>query len=479
MAERLPGIDAGYLYMETPSQHMHTLKIAIVDVSSVRGGYSFSALERELARRLHLLPPFRRRLVQDPLRLHHPLWVEDPDFDLTQQLRHATLDDPGGLQQFEELVGRIAGRPLDRRRPLWELWICEGFADGRIGIVTKVHHTVADGVAANALLANVMDVSTAPPDPGPADRLPSPPRLAVDSLLARLRLLVRLPALLARTMRSLMALGRYRKQAAVEGRLAPPRPVLDTVNVSFNGALTPRRSFATATLPLEAAKKVRSAHGVTLNDVVLGVVSGALRRWLDENGEHPDKPLTAGIPIVTDPKDAPPRLGGNRVSNMFTTLATDVDDPVARLKRISEVTREAKHVQALLGLDMLERWVEHTPPLPFSAFMRTYSRLKLADRHRAPFNVVVSNVPGPQRELSIAGARLTDVFSVGPLMEGIALNVTVWSYEDRLAFSVLACPDTLPDVRKLATHLRPALEELRRTTDAPGRPDGQNENVFL
>lgn len=463
MGERLPGIDAGYLYMETPSQHMHTLKIAVVDVSSVPGGYSFSALERELARRLHLLPPFRRRLVQDPLRLHHPLWVEDPDFDLTQQLRHATLDAPGGLEQFEDLVGRIAGRPLDRRRPLWELWICEGFADGRIGIVTKVHHTVADGVAANALLANVVDLSGPPPAASPPPPLPSPPRLAADSLLERLRLLVRLPALLVRTVRSLLALGRYRKQAAGEGRPAPPRPVLDTVNVSFNGALSPRRSFATATLPLEAAKRVKDAHGVTLNDVVLGIVAGALRSWMADAGEHPRGSLTAGIPVVTDPRDAPPRLAGNRVSNMFTTLATDVADPVARLQRISAVTREAKQVQAILGLDMLERWVEHTPPLPFSAFMRTYSRLRLADRHPAPFNVVVSNVPGPPREISIAGARLTDVFSVGPLMEGIALNVTVWSYQDRLAFSVLACPDTLPDVRAVSRHLAPALDELLAT----------------
>ena len=463
MAERLPGIDAGYLYMETPSQHMHTLKIAIVDVASVPGGYSISALERELARRMHLLPPFRRRLVQDPLRLHHPLWVDDPDFDLTQQLRHATLAAPGGLEQFEELVGRIASRPLDRRRPLWELWICEGFADGRIGIVTKVHHTVADGVAANALLANVVGLSPPPPTEPLLEPLPSPPRLAAGSLLERLRLLVRLPGLLARTLRSLVALGRYRKEAAAQGRPAPPRPVLDTVNVSFNGALTPRRSFATATLSLDAAKKVKSAHGATLNDVVLAVVSGALRRWLEANGEHPAGTLTAGIPVVTDPKDAPPRLGGNRVSNMFTTLATDVDDPVARLARISDVTREAKQVQAILGLDMLERWVEHTPPLPFAAFMRTYSRLRLADRHRAPFNVVVSNVPGPPEEISIAGARLTDVFSVGPLMEGIALNVTVWSYQDRLAFSVLACPDTLPDVRGLSRHLAPALDELLAT----------------
>jgi diacylglycerol O-acyltransferase / wax synthase len=461
VGQRLPGVDAGFLYMETPTQHMHTLKIALVDASSTRGGYSFEVLERELAARLHLLPPFRRRLLHDPLRLHHPLWVDDEGLDLKRQVRRARVPAPGGKEEFEQLVGEIAGTPLDRTRPLWEMWICEGLADGRVGVVTKMHHTIADGVAANALLANVVDASAPAPTPSVPERLPSGPRLVLDSVLARLLLIVRLPALLARTARGLRDLVRYRRTTTVH----PPRPVLDTSNAFFNGALTPRRSFSTATLSLEDAKRVKAAHGVTLNDVVLAVVGGALRSWLDDQGRLPDRPLTAGVPVATDPKGAPPRLGGNQVSNLFTSLATDVVDPVERLKAISTVTREAKQVQSILGLDLLERWVEHTPPLPFALFMRTYSRLRVADHHPAPFNVVVSNVPGPSRALRIGGARLTDVFSVGPILEGIALNVTVWSYEDRLAFSVLACPDTLPDLPSMTAHLAPALAELVKTAD--------------
>lgn len=465
MAERLAGVDAGFLYMETPSQHMHTLKIALVDTSSVPGGYTPQRLQRELARRLHLLPPFRRRLLEDPLRLHHPLWVEDSDFDLTRHLRHTTVPHPGGKQEFERLVGQIASTPLDRSRPLWEMWICEGLADGRVGIVTKMHHAIADGIAANALLANsVTDLAdpahAAPPLTDP-EQLPSRWRLSLDNLVVRLRLLVRLPQLLASSIHGARALARYRRQLSIR----PPRPVLDTPRAPWNGALTPRRSFATVTLRLDDVKKVKSAHGVTLNDVVLGVVSGALRRWLSQHGHpHPDRPLTAGVPIGTDPKGALPRLGGNRVGNLFTSLATDVDDPAERLHVIAATMREAKQFQNLMGLDLLERWWEHVPPLPFSAYLRAFSRFHVADHVRPAFNVVVSNVAGPRQELSIGGARLTDIFSVGPLIEGIALNVTVWSYENRLAFSLLACPDTLADLPALAQHLQSALAELLSTT---------------
>jgi diacylglycerol O-acyltransferase / wax synthase len=480
VAERLPGVDAGFLYMETPTQHMHTLKIALIDTSSLRGGYTQERLQRELARRLHLLPPFRRRLVQDPLRLHHPSWVDDPDFDLTRQLRHATVPAPGGKAEFEQLVGDIAGTPLDRSRPLWEMWVCDGLDDGRIGIVTKMHHAVADGVAANALLANSLtDLGGAPPTtsaPVPRERLPNRWRLALANLVERLRLLVRMPRLIATSVRGGRALGRYRRGLEVR----PPRPVLDSSKAPWNGALTPRRSFSTATLSLADAKRVKAAHGVTLNDVVLGVVAGALRMWLAEQGHpHPDRALTAGVPIATDPKDAPPRLGGNHVGNLFTSLATDLDDPVERLQRIAATMREAKQFQTLMGLDLLERWWEHTPPLPFTGYMRLFSGLHLADRVRPAFNVVVSNVAGPREELSMYGARLTDIFSVGPIIEGIALNITVWSYEDRLAFSALACPDTLPDLPSLTRHLGPALDELVATTGTPGRPDDENKNVFL
>ncbi len=214
---------------------------------------------------------------------------------------------------------------------------------------------------------------------------------------------------------------------------------------------------------------MRAAHpGVTLNDVVLAVVGGALRRWMDDRGEHPSRSLMAGVPTATDAPGAEPRLRGNRVSNLFTSLATDVDDPHERLRAISEVTGHSKEIQRKLGPEMLTSWVQFTPPAPFSAVMRLYSRVRAAGWHPAPFNVVVSNVPGPRATATIAGATLADLFSVGPILEGIGLNVTVWSYVDRMNFSLLTCPDLLPDLAALTAELRPALDELLDTPPSNG-----------
>ena len=459
--ERLPGIDAGFLYMETPTLHMHTLKVSLVDVSTVPDGYSFEKFQEALADRLHLLPPFRRRIQQVPLQLHHPLWIEDRDFDQTEHVRRVQVPAPGTMREVEQLIGQIASTPLDRNRPLWEIDVLEGMADGHVCIVAKMHHAMADGVAASALLANVMDISAegripAEVQPWRGEHVPSKPRLMRDALVEWVRQLGRLPWLLRRTIRSILAVVQVRKAATV----STPRPIIDTPRLSFNRAITARRSFATQSLPIADFKRVREAFGVSFNDVVLAVVAGAMRSWLDARGERPSGALVAGVPVSTDDPGAIARLGGNRVSNLFTTLATDIDDPVERLRAIHEVTKEAKVLQNALGLDMLENWVQYTPPGPFSAFMRAYSRFRGANLHRAPFNLVVSNVPGPKTPIYIGGARLTDIFSVGPILEGIGLNVTVWSYLDRMNFSAIACPDTLPDLRSVVDGLEESLAEL-------------------
>ena len=458
--QRLPGVDAGFLYMETPTLHMHTLKVALVDVTDVPGGYSFERLQDELVARLHLLPPFRRRVVKVPFQLNHPVWVEDRDVDADRHVVRNRVPAPGGMAELEDLIGEIASTPLDRSVPLWEMHVCEGLADGRVAVVTKMHHAMADGVAANALLANITDLSPEVPPPAPAKWQPEPTpaagELTRSALLDAIRQIALVPGLVLRTLRSLIAVVRHKRGSDV----STPRPILDTPRTSFNGAITARRSFATASLPIEDFKRVRKATGVTLNDVVLAVVAGSLRDWMDSRGEHPSGPLVAGVPVSTDAPGGPPRLGGNRVSNLFTSLCTDLDDPVERLHAISRTTAEAKVVQRTLGLEMLQDWVQFTPPAPFTAFMRLYSRLRAADLHPAPFNVVVSNVPGPPVPVWIAGAQLTDLFSVGPILQGIGLNVTVWSYLDRMNFSLLACPDTLPDLRPVAVGLGASLDTL-------------------
>jgi diacylglycerol O-acyltransferase len=448
------GVDAGFLYLETPTLHMHTLKIAIVEPPD---DLDLARLGTELAARLHQLPPLSRRAVPVPFGLNHPMWVHENNVDLTQHLFTDSLPTPAGMSELAVAIGDVASTGLDRSRPLWEMHLYP-LADGRHAVVAKLHHALADGGAANALLANVTDQlgDTTPAPRVAVEHVPSRVALISRGLIDAVRQLAALPPLLVRTVLAIAALVRHKRTSKVR----TPLPILDVPRTSFNAPLTARRSYATCTVSLDEIKAVRKRYDVTVNDVVLAMVAGALRSWLDERGERPSKSLVAGVPVGTDDAGGPPRLGGNRVSNLFTTLATDIDDPVERLRTISRVTSEAKTVQRILGPTMLADWVQFTPPGAFSLAMRSYSRLRVARLHPAPFNVIVSSVAGPREPVTIGGAPLHDLFSVGPLMEGIGLNVTAWSYVGRMNFSLLACPDLLADVAGLAARFGLALTQL-------------------
>ena len=472
--ERLSGLDASFLYNETPSLHMHTLKYSVLDVSAVEGGFTLERLREALERRLHRLPPFRRRLVEVPGGLHHPVWIEDPSFDLDFHVRRVGVSAPGGRREMDEIIGEIASWPLDRRHPLWEIWVLDGLADdlddpvgspatGKlVGFLVKMHHAMADGVAAAALLANVMATSPDELDPPPPDTpwrpeaVPPWWRLVIDAILDGARNLWRLPRLVQRTGTGVLAVVKRRREADV----SPPLPILHTSRTPFNGGLTPHRSFATTDLQLDAIKAVRAAFGVTVNDVILGLVAGSLRAHLEAEGALPARPLVAGVPVSSDTAGGPERLSGNRVSNLFTSLRTDLADPVERLHAIHEVTGAAKEVHNLLGADMLADWIEYTPPRPYAWFMRAYSRHNLAERHNPPINLVVSNVPGPREPLYAVGARMEGIWSVGPILEGVGLNVTVWSYLDRVYVGVIGCREHWKDLHVVTDGMTAALEEL-------------------
>ncbi|HYZ93334.1 MAG TPA: wax ester/triacylglycerol synthase family O-acyltransferase [Actinomycetota bacterium] len=459
--ERLTGLDAGFLYMETPTLHMHTLKISVVDPSSIPGGYSFQLFKDVLEDRLHLLPPFRRRIVEVPLRVHHPVWIEDPSFDLSHHVRRVGCPAPGGMHEFAELVSDIASRQLERHRPLWEIWVIEGLEDGNVAFVAKIHHSVADGIAAASLLANVAADLTGQPEAEEWRGEPVPGRWALfrDAAKDLGRELLGLPRLVRSTVRNMRAVRSKRADADI----APPLP-FQTPKTRFNTSLTPHRTFTMSTLSLEDVKKVKNAFDATVNDVILAVVAGALRRYLTERSELPDRPLVAGVPVSTAAD--PERLGGNKVSNMFTALRTDLEDPIERLHAIHEVTKAAKEFHNVLGSEMLRDWSEITPPRPFAWFMRMYSRRELAARHRPPINLVVSNVPGPRTPLSIAGANIVALYSMGPILEGIGLNVTVWSYVDSINFGLVSCPEFAPDLWALTDALGDELAELVKRAEA-------------
>jgi diacylglycerol O-acyltransferase len=332
-------------------------------------------------------------------------------------------------------------------------------------------------VAVAGLLANVMDPGLedlAAPGVAPAwspEAVPSPARLLGDALSDHVRQLGRLPRLVGRTARNLVGAARRRRSAAV----VPPIPLGYAPRLSINGALTPERAFASTALPLAAVKAVKDAFGVTLNDVLLAVVAGAPA---SRRARRAPVAAAGGRGPGSDRRAGARRLAGNRLSNLFTSLCTDVNDRAARLRAIHRVAASAKEVHLALGPDLYEAWMAYAPPRALAWAMRLYSRWRFADRHAPPVNVIVSCVPGPRVPLRWPGGRLEAIYSVGPIIEGVGLNVTAWSYVDRLYVGVLACPRLLPDPGDIAERLQAELAELaalasdRRPETAASRPTG-------
>jgi WS/DGAT/MGAT family acyltransferase len=460
--ERLSGFDAWLLYSETPTAHQHTLKVAVLEPTAAHP-FDLAHLRRRFERRLHLLPTFRLLLVEVPLGLHHPMWLQNCAVDLDYHIRAVALPAPGGPAELDAVLSEIASRPLDRTRPLWEMQVITGLENSQVALATKMHHALADGLASSNLLARatepISDEELAKHPPAPPDPLPSKTtmlRMAMVDHAIRLRLL---PGLVARTvvgLRRLRAHGPCPDPHSANV-LKPPRTFL-------NRTLSERRGFTTLCLPLGEVREIKSALGVTLNDVVLSLAAGMLRRLLLEVEGRADEPLVASVAVSTDP--SPTRIHGNRISGTFASLPVQLADPVQRCRSASAAATVAKQQHRLLGPELVQDWLEYLPPRPFQWYARNAARRRRADRAPARMNVVVSNVRGPREQISIAGYPVTSFRSVGPLYEGCGLNVTVWSYHDQLNFSVLADPDLLPDLTLVPEGIREEFRALQAAVSA-------------
>lgn len=463
--ERLTGLDASFLYLETPSLHMHVAMTTIIDPSTIPGGYSFEALKRFIATRIPHAPVFQRRLVEVPFRLGHPVWIDDPDFDIDYHVRLAAVPGPGGLRELASIAGDITGRPLDRARPLWEMWIIEGLSGGRIGFIAKMHHSTVDGVSGAELLSVLFDL-----EPDPPDRPPPDPGIVDSHVPSSLELITQ--AVMARTMRPfemakdvyttgqrILHVRQVRQGSENRPGLGKAALPLSAPRTSFNRSLTRRRSVALSAIGLDDVKRLKDAMGTTVNDVVLAICTGALRRFLIDGDELPDKPLVAVVPVSVRPSN-PDMAGSNKVSSMFVQLPAQLADPLARLEAIHQGTKGAKEEHNALGAETLLNWAEHATPNVFAAGARFYSRMKLAERHRPIANLVISNVPGPDFPLYFGGAELQAGFPLGPVMDGMGVNITIMSYRGVLYWGIMACPETIPKVWNLAADIPLALDEL-------------------
>jgi diacylglycerol O-acyltransferase len=461
--QRLSGLDASFLYLETPSQPMHVCSIIDLDTSTMPGGYTFDRLRDALSLRLKAMPQFREKLANSPLNLDHPVWVDDENFDVDRHLHRIGLPPPGGRGEMSEICGHIASLPLDRRRPLWEMWVIEGVADtdchrdGRVAVMTKVHHSGVDGVTGANLMSQLCATEADAPPPDPVDGVGggSGWQIAAGGLFRFATRPLHLANVVPQTMSSVVATVRK----ALEGQ-AMARPFA-APRTAFNASINGRRNIAYAQLDLGDVKKVKNHFAVKVNDVVMALVSGVLRQYLAERNALPEAPLVASVPVsVHGMSDRP---GRNQVSAMFSCLHTDVADPVERLKAIAEANSVAKKHSSAIGASLLQDWSQFAGAAVFGIAMRLYASTRLTESMPV-HNLVVSNVPGPQASLYFLGCEVKAMYPLGPIFHGSGLNITVMSLSGNLDVGLISCPELLPDLWEMADEFAVAMEELLAAT---------------
>jgi diacylglycerol O-acyltransferase / wax synthase len=455
--KRLSGWDSLLLSSETPNVHQHTLKVAVIDTSEFKGEPTFEAFRELLRNRLHLLDPFRYVLVDIPFRLHRPMWLEDTALDLDEHVRPVQVPAPGGRRELDALVGEIASTPLDRRRPLWRLYYAEGLADRRVAVIGKVHHALADGIASANLMARAMewpDYEVAEAETPRAAGTPSAVDLVRSAGQDHVAQLKKLPIAIRET-----AIGVYRLQRRSRNRRRHPdlSSGLNPPPTFLNHKLSPGRTFASATLSLAEVKATSKRLGITINDLVLAIAAGGLRQLLQDYDGRADEPIIASVPAATD--TSPDRISGNALSTMLVSLPVHVGDPLERVRLIQLATRIAKEDYEALGPRTVGKWLEYVPPAVARATFKWMSRREAPNQL---FNAIVSNVPGPRERGRIAGAVVSEIYSVGPLAAGSAMNLTVWSYVDQLNLSVLSDDQTFKDTHDATDAFVRGFVEIRK-----------------
>src|SRR5436309_6373352 len=474
---QLTSLDAQFLALESARQTGHVGGLAVLDPSTAPGGTLRGAdIQRLLEERLPALPPFRWKLAEVPLGLDFPYWIEDADFDLNFHVRELALPPPGSYEQLSEQVARIMGRPLDRARPLWELYLIHGLEKGRSAILTKIHHAVIDGMSGAEIMGLLLDLSPEgrpPPEAVKVDDVEHQPgqlEMLARGLLGVPRYPVRLLRSLPTTIPNVdevPAIFGGIPGAGTVGRIAGRvagasrgRNTLQAPKTKFNGRISAHRRFAFGQLTLEEIKAVKNARGTTVHDVIVTICAGAVRRWLVKHDDLPEEPLVAQIPVSVRTEE---EVGtyGNRIMLMSAPLFTDEPDPVARLEETHDAMVDMKERHKALPASLLQDANELIPPAVFSRAARLTFRLSTSRPGRPAWNLVISNVPGPQFPLYMAGAKLVANYPVSVITDGMGLNITVMSYNGHCDFGIVADRDLMPDVHEMIGWLQEELDALK------------------
>lgn len=467
----LSGLDSSFLYLEDAHQPMHVGSVLVFE-----GSMNFESFRETMASRVHLVPRLTQRLAMVPFGIGKPYWVEDPAFNLDMHLQHVALPSPGSWKELRGLAARIFSVPLDRTRPLWEMTLVEGLDQipqvppGSVALINKVHHAAIDGVSGADMMGMLLDMTKEPRTfsrPPPRAVAPVPNEFEVLSHTARK--IMGKPSEIKRVAGEIKDALRAAAKVRDKGVETPPVP-MTAPHTSINHTITGQRIWNTALLELDRVKAIRKIADCTLNDVVLAICAGALRRYLDDKGELPDKPLLGMIPVSTRGQDERGKMG-NKVSGMLLDLATDIADPVERLRVIKEHTQGGK---AFEKSGATRAFVDLWDFIPFglaNRVLRLYSRFRLSEKHNPLFNVVITNVPGPQVDMYMAGHKLLALMGMAPLVDGMGLLITVLSYNGVLSISPTSSPAVMPDLDVFTRNLRESANELEAAVLPHQQPD--------
>jgi diacylglycerol O-acyltransferase len=458
--DRLSSIDVSFLTNETSASHMHVGAICIFEGPPP----SYEDLLAHVRSRLHLVPRFSQKLAHPPVQTGRPFWVDDPTFNLEYHVRHSALPAPGSEEQLRRMAARVFSQQLDRTKPLWELWMVQGLTRRRFALVTKTHHALVDGISGVDIATVLFDVKPVP-EPAQADHewVPSPEPSSATLVAKGAEDLIRAPVGILRRVEHALenpqaTVKRIAEAAEAVGEIgwsfANPAP-----DVPLNVEIGSHRRFEWVRADLAQFKKIKDALGGTVNDVVLAVVAGALREWLDGRGIRTDGlELRAQVPVSIRSADERGQLG-NKLAVMRAPLPVYIDDPVARLARVRESMADVKQSKQALGAEVISRFNDFAPP----TLLAQAARINFSTRL---FNVVVTNVPGPQIPLYVLGRELQDIFPVGFLPPNHALVIAIMSYNGGVNFGLLADYDSMEDVDVLAAAIERAIAELVDAAEA-------------
>ena len=462
--QQISGQDATFLYAESPTSPMHIATLTIVE-----GSIEFNNFKEIVASKLHLIPKFRKKLLNVPLNLDYPYWVDDPNFDIDLHINRLKLPDPANWKTLREMTSSIFSSPLDLRRPLWSIDFIEGLDEvsqvpkGSIAIVSKIHHVMVDGSSGVGIMSILFDKNEedknkkpSPPKPYEPEPLPDEISLLIKSTYGFFKNPLKVPKLIGETAYSFL---KVKMNSQLKVKRSSLKSTYATPKTIFNKSVSPKRTWGTAILSFDRINTLRKIMDVSVNDLILAICAGAIRRYLEEREKLPAQPLVANVPISIRVKGEEQEMN-NQISNMFVKIGTHIKNPIERLEFIYEQTSLGKSKHKAVGAKALSKMADAVPFGLANLAASLYSKYNIKEFHRPPFNVTITNVPGPQNPLYLKGHKVVGIFGLTPVLDGFGLIIAAFSYNGLVSITTTSDAKTMPDTDKFSRYIRESANEL-------------------